>query len=58
MTDVYSESKTAAIIIIIYMHYMMHLQAIEISPEQLVALAQQMPISLLYHQHQQQSNCN
>ncbi len=29
---------------------------LEISPEQLVALVQQMPISLLYHRHQQQSN--
>ncbi len=34
----------------------MHLQVIEISPEQLVALVQQMPIWLLYHRHQRQSN--
>ena len=29
---------------------------LEISPEQLVALVQQMPIWLLYHRHQRQSN--
>ncbi len=29
---------------------------LEISPEQLVALVQQMPIWLRYHRHQRQSN--